>query len=85
MPVLTSATTMARPGNRVSASSTPSGMPSNKAIPVADAEILSDNQVTAQTSRSKPATSSNALSNPCPSKSKLNSEFVFFLAGDGNK
>ena len=76
---------MARPVKRFSASSTPSGIPNNKAIPVAEIEILSDNQVIAQISRSKPATSSNALSSPWPSSSNLNSEFVFFLAGDGNK
>ena len=85
MPVLTNATTTARPWNRFSASTTPSGMPSNNAIPVAVAEILSDNQVIAQTSLSKPATNSKALSNPWPSNSKLNSELVFLLARDGNK
>ena len=71
-----------RPGNRISASAMPKGIPSKSEIKVALPEILSDNQVIDHTSASKPKTSSTALTIPCQISSTLRSELFLFLAGD---
>ena len=63
----------------------PRGMPSKREIRVAAPEILSESQVIAQTSASKPKTSSTAFRIPCQISSTLNSELVLFLAGDRNE
>src|SRR5258707_1553875 len=85
MPVLTSAATIDRPGKRVSASAMPKGIPSESESKVAPPEILRESQVIAQTSASKPKTSSTAFRIPCQISSTLNSELVFFLASDRNE
>src|ERR687892_1777466 len=85
MPVLIKATVVWRPGNLISASAMPKGIPSNREIKVALPEILSESQVIDHTSASKPKTSSNALAIPCQISSTLGSQLFFFFAGDRNK
>src|SRR5580765_6822839 len=85
MPVLTSAAMIDRPGKRARASAMPRGMPSKREIRVAAPEILSESQVIAQTSASKPRTNSTAFRMPCQIRSMLNSDLVLLLAGNRNE
>src|SRR5207247_10408944 len=85
MPEYTNATSTLLPGNRSSAMTIPTGIPSNRDTKFARPDTLIDRHVIAQTLASKPKTISNALAMPCQMSSMLGSEIFLFLVSDGNE